>query len=45
MGDGLVRILDGSNFVVSDSCGDIEASATDPMGLFSFDTGSFRSGC
>jgi len=33
-----VRILDGNTFIVSDACGDIEASATDPMGLFSFDT-------
>ena len=33
-----VRILDGNTFVVSDSCGDIEASMTDPTGLFSFDT-------
>jgi glycogen debranching enzyme len=36
--DGLVQILDGNTFVVSDSRGDIEASATDPTGLFSFDT-------
>ncbi len=33
-----VKILDGNTFVVSDSAGDIEASATDPTGLFSFDT-------
>ncbi|MGE5690771.1 MAG: glycogen debranching N-terminal domain-containing protein [Pseudomonadota bacterium] len=38
MNDGLVRILDGNTFVVSDACGDIEASPTDPTGLFSFDT-------
>jgi len=38
MSDGLVRILDGNTFVVSDDRGDIEASATDPTGLFSFDT-------
>ena len=38
MGDELVKILDGNTFVVSDSRGDIDASATDPMGLFSFDT-------
>jgi glycogen debranching enzyme len=38
MPDELVKILDGNTFVVSDSCGDIEPSATDPMGLFSFDT-------
>jgi len=36
--DGLVRILDGNTFVVSDARGDIEASPTDPTGLFSFDT-------
>jgi glycogen debranching enzyme len=34
----LVKILDGNTFVVSDDRGDIEASATDPTGLFSFDT-------
>jgi glycogen debranching enzyme len=33
-----VQILDGNTFVVSDPRGDIEASATDPTGLFSFDT-------
>jgi glycogen debranching enzyme len=33
-----VKILDGNTFVVSDSSGDIEASSTDPTGLFSFDT-------
>ena len=38
MTDGLVRILEGNTFVVSDKRGDIEASATDPTGLFSFDT-------
>jgi glycogen debranching enzyme len=36
--DGLVKILDGNTFVVSDSRGDIEASLTDTTGLFSFDT-------
>ena len=36
--DGLVKILDGNTFVVSDARGDIEASLTDPTGLFSFDT-------
>jgi glycogen debranching enzyme len=35
---GLVQILDGNTFVVSDSAGDVEASLTDPTGLFSFDT-------
>ena len=38
MSDALVRILDGNTFVVSDERGDIEASPTDPTGLFSFDT-------
>jgi glycogen debranching enzyme len=36
--DGLVKILDGNTFVVSDSRGDIEGSLTDTTGLFSFDT-------
>jgi glycogen debranching enzyme len=36
--DALVKILDGNTFVVSDERGDIEASLTDPTGLFSFDT-------
>jgi glycogen debranching enzyme len=38
MTSGLVKILDGNTFVVSDRRGDIEASATDPTGLFSYDT-------
>jgi glycogen debranching enzyme len=38
MSDDLVKILDGNTFVVSDRRGDIEASPTDPTGLFSFDT-------
>src|SRR5262245_57911772 len=38
MKNGLVKILDGNTFVVSDDRGDIEASLTDPTGLFSFDT-------
>ena len=38
MNDGLVKILDGNTFVVSDERGDIEASLTDPTGLFSFDS-------
>ena len=38
MNDGLVKILDCNTFVVSDSSGDIEASLTDPTGLFSYDT-------
>jgi glycogen debranching enzyme len=33
-----VKILEGNTFVVSDERGDIEASLTDPTGLFSFDT-------
>jgi glycogen debranching enzyme len=37
MSDDLVKILDGNTFVVSDARGDIEASLTDPTGLFSFD--------
>ena len=36
--NGLIQILDGNTFVVSDSRGDIEASLTDPTGLFSFDS-------
>jgi glycogen debranching enzyme len=36
--DHLVQILEGNTFVVSDDRGDIEASRTDPTGLFSFDT-------
>jgi len=38
MSDSLVKILDGNTFVVSDERGDIEASADDPTGLFSYDT-------
>ncbi len=38
MSADLVKILDGNTFVVSDDRGDIEASRTDPTGLFSFDT-------
>jgi len=34
----LIQILDGNTFVVSDDRGDIEASLTDPTGLFSYDT-------
>jgi glycogen debranching enzyme len=36
--DDLVRVLDGNTFVVSDARGDIEASTTEPTGLFSYDT-------
>jgi len=38
MSGNLVQMLEGNTFVVSDERGDIEASATDPTGLFSFDT-------
>jgi glycogen debranching enzyme len=38
MSEGLVQILEGNTFVVSDARGDIEGSLTDPTGLFSFDT-------
>jgi glycogen debranching enzyme len=38
MSNDLVQILEGNTFVVSDTRGDIEASLTDPTGLFSFDT-------
>ena len=38
MSDELVQILEGNTFVVSDDRGDINASLTDPTGLFSFDT-------
>ncbi|MBB5912018.1 glycogen debranching enzyme [Nocardia transvalensis] len=33
-----VRILDGNTFVVSDERADIDATPTDPVGLFAFDT-------
>src|SRR5262249_47968334 len=36
--DDLVRILDGNMFVVSDVRGDIDASGSDPTGLFAYDT-------
>jgi glycogen debranching enzyme len=38
MSDRLVKILNGNTFVVSDERGDIEATPTDPTGLFSFDS-------
>ena len=38
MSDGLIQILDGNTFVVSDDRGDIAASLTDPTGLFAYDT-------
>jgi glycogen debranching enzyme len=36
--DGMVRILEGATFVVSEANGDIDASPVDPAGLFSYDT-------
>jgi glycogen debranching enzyme len=36
--DATVSILEGNTFVVSDDRGDIEASQTDPTGLFAWDT-------
>jgi glycogen debranching enzyme len=38
MSDSQVSILDGNTFVVSDRCGDIDPSPTDPTGLFDWDT-------
>jgi hypothetical protein len=38
MSNDLVQILDRNTFVVSNDRGDIEASLTDPTGLFSYDT-------
>jgi glycogen debranching enzyme len=38
MASEVVQILEGNTFVVSDRKGDIQASLTDPTGLFSFDT-------
>ena len=38
MAGQMIRILDGNTFVVCDERGDIEALATEPTGLFSFDT-------
>jgi glycogen debranching enzyme len=38
MGKGLLPILDGNTFMVSDRRGDVEASLTVPTGFFSFDT-------
>ncbi|PTA45894.1 glycogen debranching N-terminal domain-containing protein [Micromonospora sp. RP3T] len=37
-GNNTVRILDGNTFVVSEDTGDIEATPTEPTGLFSLDT-------
>src|SRR4029453_15254170 len=38
MAGEMIRILDGNTFVVCDGRGDIEALATEPTGLFLFDT-------
>ncbi|WGL50353.1 glycogen debranching N-terminal domain-containing protein [Nocardioides sp. BP30] len=38
MPEDVVQILHGNTFVVSDAQGDIQASATDPTGLFALDT-------
>jgi len=38
MSDGMVNILSGNTFVVSDNRGDIEAAPTSPTGMFAFDT-------
>ncbi|WP_229403182.1 amylo-alpha-1,6-glucosidase [Micromonospora okii] len=36
--DNTIRILDGNTFVVSEDTGDIEATPSEPTGLFSLDT-------
>jgi glycogen debranching enzyme len=36
--DGLVNILDGNTFLVSDDRGDVETNPSIPTGLFSYDT-------
>ncbi len=38
MSNKTISVLEGNNFVVSDSRGDIEASPTDTLGLFAWDT-------
>jgi glycogen debranching enzyme len=38
MSEALVSILSGNIFVVSDDCGDVDASPGSPTGLFAFDT-------
>ncbi|GAA5184229.1 glycogen debranching N-terminal domain-containing protein [Rugosimonospora acidiphila] len=38
MSETSVNILDGNTFVVSDTSGDIEASPSEPNGMFSYDT-------
>ena len=38
MSDRTISVLEGNNFVVSDLRGDIDASPTEPLGLFAWDT-------
>src|SRR5215831_3819112 len=38
MSDRMISVLEGNNFVVSDLRGDIDASPTEPLGLFAWDT-------
>src|SRR6187551_3141958 len=38
MADTTIKILDGSTFVVSDARGEVDASPTEPHGLFHRDT-------
>ncbi len=38
MGERTISVLEGNNFVVSDLRGDIDASPTEPLGLFAWDT-------
>ncbi|HEY2671199.1 MAG TPA: glycogen debranching N-terminal domain-containing protein [Rugosimonospora sp.] len=38
IGETMVRMLDGPTFVVCDPRGDLDASPTEPAGLFSYDT-------
>ena len=45
MNDGLVKILDGNTFVVSDANGDIEGSLTDLTCRSRSTRASSRSGC
>ena len=40
-----IRILDGNTFVVSEETGDIEATPSEPTGLFSLDIRFLSRGC
>lgn len=40
-----IRILDGNTFVVSEDTGDIEATPSEPTGLFSSTPASCPAGC